>query len=123
MDEVSQVDPVTFLDELMECRFEFYSITGTSSDWIDERDVPVLLGKLNDDRPCSGIIRVESSSLHIGYSSLSREASFLLKGFIKKQYPPSLDSRRGAEGRKRDVLDWFRMNRSDLFSRVQPVQP
>ena len=111
MKEISMLEPIKFLTKLKECRFKFYSVSGTSFNWIKNEDVPILLDKLHDNSKCAAVVRIESSKLYTSYSTVSQEASFLLLGYIKKKYPPSLDSFQNLKKRKEMIMEYFKKNK------------
>jgi hypothetical protein len=60
--------------------------------WIREEDIPGLLALMESEEPCGGVAMSISSHSAPGPSTVGNEAAYLVMGYRKGEYPPSLES-------------------------------
>ena len=83
--------PVDFLERLKTTGMT-YSVVGVHRGWVRDSDVPILMQKLDSKMSCVHVVSIKSSHLPTSSSTEGREAAFLLEGYRKGYYPPSLSS-------------------------------
>ncbi len=83
-----------------------YPIVSSSIDWVNEKHIPELIKRLDDQTPCASVMLYQSS--YIGFSStVGNEAAFIIKGFMEGKYPPDLNSNRNVID-KGKIRSWWR---------------
>ncbi|MDX1997946.1 MAG: hypothetical protein SF066_09530 [Thermoanaerobaculia bacterium] len=84
-----------------------FVVEGRHFGWVTIEDVPKLMGLLDSEEPCSGVVSVLSSWLPTEASTVGQEALFLIEGFRSGFYPPRLASQRYSRS-KEEVREWWR---------------
>jgi hypothetical protein len=91
----SRQDPLAFLEALTRTDRP-YAVAGVAplKDWIRPEHLPVLLERLASKRPAAPVVSTISSVLPRPgeRSSEGREAAYLIEGFRRGMYPPTLTS-------------------------------
>jgi hypothetical protein len=83
--------------------------------WLKPEDVVWLLRLLDSTEPCASIHSTYSSHLPAKRSTVGQEAAFMILGYIKAEYPPTLNSDEGALEAKQEVERW-------LIKQISPLQ-
>lgn len=87
--------PADFLNMLKKRTAQHpFSVSGVHVNWIKASDIPGLIELLDSSEPCAPVNRAVSSYAELNGSTIGEEAAFLIIGFKKGEYPPSLNSTR-----------------------------
>ena len=81
-----------FLTELCLAPDEFPLTVRQMNNWPRMSDLPSLIAKAEETTPCSGVISERSSYIRRGFSTVGREAKFLILGIRACSYPAALSS-------------------------------
>ena len=90
-----EVDPISFLDTLEKYgKYGHFVIeTKPTLNWLSEKHVTTLMKKTNNIQPASIVFSIYESNVHgLTISTVGTQAKYLIEGFNKKRYPPSLCS-------------------------------
>ncbi len=111
---MSKITPLEFLDRLtnfdkkcVASTSYAFTIVGSTKSWLKESDVYKLAQRLNSDKPSLSATSALSSFLPTAASTEKNEAAFLIRGFIEKQYPPSICSTYGTPDNVRLAKEWL----------------
>jgi hypothetical protein len=85
----------------------FVAVANSSNNFITAADVIWLLPLLDSADECLPIASSLSSTLPTSKSTVGHEAATMILGFIKKEYPPVLDSSRPGFTPRPDVEKWL----------------
>lgn len=90
-------DPIDFLEYLkLNNNLHSYGVDKDSipEGWIDEKVLPDLILRIESMKPTLAVYSINASIFHLQkiYSSEGVEAIFLIEGYRKNIYPPSLGS-------------------------------
>lgn len=83
-----------------------YIIHGVTDDWVKEEHLGGLISLLGSDEPCANVCRTISSFMDCNASTVGKEAAFLIEGFRRGEYPPSLNSGRSYLYED-EILSWW----------------
>jgi hypothetical protein len=105
---VNEVNPTCENNPTISCSYQAwqYAIFEVHDNWISISDIPKLIELLNDDTPCANVAMGISSLISNGASTVGHEAAFMIEGFRKGEYPPSLNSS-NYKYDKKDILEWW----------------
>lgn len=84
-----------------------YTFARPMNNWIRRDQLAELVALVESDEPCGTVVLSHSSTIVLD-STVGNEAAFLIDGFRRGRYPPELHSGAHREGRKADVLAWWR---------------
>jgi hypothetical protein len=84
--------PIQFLTRLQQRRYTFYTFDGPLKNWITQKDLPALLSLTGSKAPCSSVVLLISNQLPTQDSTVGQEALFMIEGYRKGEYPPSVAS-------------------------------
>ena len=84
----------------------FYTVHGRHVGWLQESDIPRLIALLDSREPCLHVIMSISSYLPRTPSFVGQEALFMIEGFRRGEYPPSLHSTE-FYNRKAEIVAWW----------------
>jgi hypothetical protein len=73
--------------------------------WLRSSDIDGLIALLDSTIPCSSVASGLSSRIARG-STVGHEAAFLIEGFRRNSYPPTLNSRTWKADRD-EILEWW----------------
>ena len=82
--------PIAFIETLKSRNG--YTVHGLHKGWVWRSDIPKLVALLDSEEPCADVSMSISSYHHQGRSTVGREAAYLIEGFRRGEYPPSLNS-------------------------------
>jgi hypothetical protein len=98
-----------FLSELCLQPSEYPLTVRVMSNWLRMSDLPALIARAEDDTPCNAVISAYSSFIGHDFSTVGREAKFLILGLRVCSYPPALSSLRTPEKQLDDALRWGKL--------------
>jgi len=120
--DYSSINPLEFLDILKQHPNSIYSLVLAVPDgWIKYDHVKELVKYIDLEEPCARVVSGLSSYLPQKQSTVGNEAIFLIEGFLKGYYPPSLHSEsftnREAEWYKTEWEDYWKgkINEGNTF--------
>ncbi len=91
--DYESMNPLEFLDILKQYPDSIYTIILFVPDgWIKYEHVKELAKQVESEEPCARVVSGLSSYLPQKQSTVGNEAMFLMEGFLKGKYPPSLHS-------------------------------
>ena len=83
---------IQFLDILKRKTYLTYTFVNPLKGWIKKKDIAEVIKLVNSKEECSSVMLVQSSHLDKEYSTIGREAKYLLLGYKSGIYPPLLNS-------------------------------
>jgi hypothetical protein len=95
------------------------------NNWLRMSDLPSLIAKAEETTPCSGVISERSSYILRGFSTVGREAKFLILGIRACSYPPALSSLGTPDRQLDEALRWGKlmMARGEADFCAEPGNP
>ncbi len=99
--------PLEFLELL---RLRPHGMVSTMSmpyGWLQDSDIPALIELLYFTEPCAVVCAAFSSNIPKPGSTIGNEAAFLIMGFRRGFYPPTLHSKFGPL-EKEEILQWWK---------------
>jgi hypothetical protein len=109
VNEMRLLSAEQFLTELCLAPDEFPRTVRQMNHWPRMSDLPSLIAKAEDTSPCSSVISGRSSYIPRGFSTVGREAKFLILGIRACSYPPALSSLGTPDGELDDALRWGKL--------------
>lgn len=105
----SKVTPIEFLD-ILKTRLKpgaFFTVwNAPPAGWIKETDVEQLMKLIKSKEPAGHVITSIWSQLPSKNSTVGRQDMFLIEGFRKGSYPPSMSSE-GYKGNPSEYRKWW----------------
>jgi len=90
----SSTTPSEFLDLLRRHPESALFVHQAPDSWIRPSDLPNLFSQLDSTEQCAAVVSYDSSRLLVERSTVGAEAAFLISGYRRGRYPPSLSSDR-----------------------------
>ena len=88
LDYVTQ-GPLDFL-EVLKARKRPVWLGLIPTGWVSESDLPALFALLDSEEPCAGVISMLSSRIDTTHSTVGNQVAYMIEGFRRSSYPPSL---------------------------------
>ncbi len=104
--------PVQFLASLQSDTTGQRTVFCAHEGWIRLGDIPELIALLASKTPCSSVASGFSSLIDAG-STVGHEAAYLIEGFRRGSYPPTLNSTTWRAD-VREIMAWWKRRRGEL---------